>query len=69
MPTYYVQIGGNTFGPFDGEKLKKLAAAGKISSGDLVSKDGKSRWTVAAKVKGLFPAPADAPAPAPLRTG
>lgn len=52
--TYYVRLSGKTYGPFDTEKLKRLAAAGKISCENMISTDGKSGWVVAGKVKGLF---------------
>ena len=65
MPTaFYARIANKVYGPFDADKLKKLAAAGKLSRDDAISKDGKTDWKSAGNVKGLFP-PGNLPAPAP----
>lgn len=50
----YVRIRGKVHGPFDAEKLKRLAAGGKITRDDEVSRD-QLKWVPAANVKGLFP--------------
>lgn len=51
-------------GPLTGGQIKRLAAAGQITSSALLSPDN-AKWTPASKVKGLFPEPAATPAPAP----
>jgi len=61
--SYFVRIRGSMHGPFDGEKLKRLAAAGKISRADEVSRD-REKWVKAGGVKGLFPSTELATAPA-----
>lgn len=53
--TLYVRIRGKVHGPFETDKLKRLAAAGKISRDDELSRD-QQKWTLAGNVKGLFPA-------------
>jgi len=58
----YVRIAGKVHGPFDGDKLKRLAAAGKISRDDELSRD-QQKWTPAGNVKGLFPPGELMPAP------
>lgn len=68
MPTFYAQIGGKTYGPFEADKLKRLAAGGKISRDDKVSKDGQTGWVAAGTVKGLFPAAQPSPSPVALKT-
>jgi hypothetical protein len=71
MPAlFFARIANKVHGPFDGEKLKKLAAAGKLTRDDAISKDGKTGWTLAGNVKGLFP-PAEllvADPPRPIET-
>jgi hypothetical protein len=47
-------MNGKVHGPFSADRLKQLAAAGKISAGDELSRD-QLKWTPAANVKGLFP--------------
>lgn len=43
-----------TEGPLTGEQIKRLAAAGHLTSSALLSADNV-KWTAASKVKGLFP--------------
>jgi hypothetical protein len=52
--TYYVRKGSQIHGPFDAEKLKRLAIAGQITRDDFVSRD-RAQWTPAGNVNGLFP--------------
>ena len=52
---FYARISGKVYGPLDGAKLKRLAAAGKLTRDDAISKDGKTAWTPAGNVRGLFP--------------
>jgi hypothetical protein len=65
MPAaFYARIANKVYGPFDSEKLKNLAVAGKLTRDDFLSKDGKTGWTLAGNVKGLFP-PAELLLPGP----
>jgi predicted YcjX-like family ATPase len=57
MSTFFAQIEGKVSGPFDAAELKRLAAAGRISDHDQISKDGKTGWVAARNVHGLFPPP------------
>lgn len=52
--SYFVKIADKKYGPFDAEKLKGLASAGRISRHDSISKD-QATWVPAGNVKGLFP--------------
>lgn len=56
MATFYAMVAGKKYGPFDADKLKRLATAGKISRDDKISRDSETNWVVAGTVKGLFPA-------------
>lgn len=53
--TFFVRIEDKIFGPFDSDKIRKLAAAGKFSRNALISNDGARNWVIAETVKGLFP--------------
>ena len=53
-------------GPFTGTQLKQMAARGEIAATALLSAD-QSKWSAAAKVKGLFPEPAAAAPATPLK--
>ena len=56
MPAaFYARIVNKVYGPLESDKLKSLVAAGKLTRDDFVSKDGKTGWTPAGNVKGLFP--------------
>jgi uncharacterized membrane protein YdbT with pleckstrin-like domain len=57
---WYVSRGGKRFGPVPAAQLRKLAAAGKIKSSDLLWKDGLNDWVAAESIKGLFPSSAPA---------
>ena len=63
--TWYYARGGQQQGPVTDADLRRLAAAGELSPGDLVWQPGMAQWTPAARVPGLLP-PAAAPLP---RTG
>ncbi len=60
----FVRIRGKEHGPFDSDKLKRLAVAGKITRDDEVSRD-RVKWIPAGNVKGLFPDGELMPAPPP----
>ena len=51
---YWVQREGKRTGPFSGQQLKQMAAAGMILTADMISTD-QINWRVAGQVKGLFP--------------
>ena len=53
---WHVGRGGQSTGPYSTEQLREMAAAGRISPGDLVWKDGMGEWADCATVQGLFPA-------------
>ena len=50
---YWVKREGKTYGPYTGGKLKQMAAARTISTGDMISTD-QINWQDAGLVKGLF---------------
>ncbi len=50
---YYMRSKGKLFGPFDIEKLKRLAAKGTLTAADELSMD-RQTWTAAGKVAELF---------------
>lgn len=64
MAGLYVRARGTVHGPFTAERLKELAAAGKIGPDAEISRD-QQKWTPAASVKGLFPARQVATPPPP----
>ena len=53
---WHVGRGGQSTGPYSTEQLREMAAAGRISPGDLVWKEGMGEWADCATVQGLFPA-------------
>ncbi len=53
---WHVGRGGQSTGPYSTEQLREMAAAGRISPGDLVWKEGMAEWADCATVQGLFPA-------------
>lgn len=55
MP-WYVQVMGETLGPFPDAELVQMAAAGKIEPDTPVSQQSAGPWVPAAKVRGLFDA-------------
>ena len=65
MATFYAKVSGKVYGPFDATRLKKLAAAAKLSRNDEISKDGRTGWVKAGGVKGLFPHATVVPKPSP----
>lgn len=60
--SWFVNTGGKVHGPFDGAKLRALAAAGKVTPEMPVASSATGPWTRAAAIRGLFPAGAPAPA-------
>jgi hypothetical protein len=60
---WYYWHDANVMGPFSGEQLAGLAAAGAIVPTDTVWKDGVERGVPASAVKYLFPPTPAAPAP------
>lgn len=53
---WHVGRGGQSTGPYSTEQLRQMAAAGRISPGDLIWKEGMEKWTDCVTVQGLFPA-------------
>jgi uncharacterized RDD family membrane protein YckC len=53
---WHVGRGGQSTGPYSTEQLREMAAAGRISPGDRVWKEGRGEWADCATVQGLFPA-------------
>lgn len=53
---WHVGRGGQSTGPYTTEQLREMAAAARISPGDLVWKEGMAEWADCATVQGLFPA-------------
>jgi len=60
---YFVQQRGQQFGPYTGDQLKQMAANGQIATVDEVWEEGSTKKVPAHKVKGLFAADANVPAP------
>jgi hypothetical protein len=60
---YYYARDGQRFGPFSGNRLKKLAATGQLRSTDLVWIPEKNEWVFAAKITTLFPPATPRPEP------
>lgn len=69
MP-WFVQVMGETLGPFANAELVQMAASGKIQHDTLVAQQAAGPWVAAANVRGLFGAarPADAAPSAAGRT-
>jgi hypothetical protein len=51
---WFVDQGQRVYGPFDAARLKKLAAAGKISAESGVSRSREGPWVKAGHLRGLF---------------
>ena len=65
---WYISRGGQSFGPFEAEKLQAMAHAGELAPNDMVVVAGGAQWIAAASVPGLFPQqPAAPPITAPSR--
>lgn len=67
---WFVRGGGKVYGPLDSNRLKQLAAEGKINEATEVAQNQAGPWHPAGKVRGLFDTPtattpAYSPAPAP----
>jgi acetyl esterase/lipase len=56
MAEWYIQVDGKKYGPFDSERLVKLAAAGKLTPTDRVRKGRDGQWKPASSVRRLFDA-------------
>jgi len=65
---WYYSHDGERHGPISSDQLRALAAAGKLTSEDLVWKDGMENWTAAGKVQGLIQSTGAAPSPPPVRS-
>ena len=66
-PKWFYARGEERFGPVTSQKLKSLAAAGKLQPADLIWKEDMHDWSPASQLRGLFPsepASADTPPPA-----
>lgn len=59
---WYVNAGDKIHGPFDGSRLRALAAAGKITRSTAVGNFPTGPWKQAAAIRGLFPETTTAPA-------
>jgi hypothetical protein len=64
---WYIQHGGKQYGPLTSSKLKELAAERKITPSTSVRLGTSGNWVPAARVQGLFAAPAAAAPPAPAK--
>ena len=67
---WFVRGGGKVYGPLDSNRLKQLAAEGKINEATEVAQNQAGPWYPAGKVRGLFDTPTAttptySPAPAP----
>lgn len=51
---WFVEHQGRVYGPFDAVRLKKLAAARKISEESRVAQSAKGPWVAARQIRGLF---------------
>lgn len=56
---WFVRVNGKIFGPFDDQRLKKLAAEGKIIAKTEISRSQTGPWHEARTLKGLLVPPAD----------
>lgn len=54
--SWFIQKNGQQHGPFSAEQLQQLAASGQLQPGDLVCQQGKTNWSPAGTLPGLFPA-------------
>jgi len=52
---WYYSHEGTEYGPYSPKELRELVLAGKLLPTDLIGQRGRSRWTPAQKVRGLFP--------------
>jgi hypothetical protein len=55
---WYVKVKGKTHGPFSSGQLKKLAQKSQVQPDTPLRRGDTGKWSVAGKVKGLFPDPA-----------
>lgn len=54
-PKWFYARGEERFGPVTSQKLKALAAAGKLQPADLIWKEDMHDWSPASQLRGLFP--------------
>jgi outer membrane biosynthesis protein TonB len=54
-PKWFYARGEERFGPVTSQKLKALAAAGKLQPADLIWKEDMADWSPASQLRGLFP--------------
>lgn len=64
---WYVGRNGQQSGPFTAQQLREMAAAGQLSSDDLLWKNGMPSWVPCSSVKGLFPESTAVSGPPPTR--
>jgi hypothetical protein len=65
---FLARIGQQPVGPITAQQLKQLATGGQVAAGDLVWKQGLTRWVNANQIKGLLDeAPARVPDPPGVR--
>ena len=57
MSEFFYRSGLNEYGPLTSTELRKLADAGRLSTGAEVRKGRSGKWISAANVPGLFPPP------------
>jgi hypothetical protein len=62
---WYYGDGEQRHGPVSLDKLRALAACGRLQPDHMVWNRGMSEWTTAAEVQGLFPAQGQSPAVQP----
>ena len=60
---WYYAVDGQRQGPVPFDHLRQLAAAGQLSAGDLVWREGMADWQPAGTIPALAPAPAPFVAP------
>lgn len=51
---WFCKIGEKTYGPFNGQQLKTVAAKGKLKPEHLVRRGSEGTWVPAGRIKGLF---------------
>lgn len=61
--TFFVRRSGKEHGPLTSKQIKELAAKSQITPETEIRPSTNGSWTVAAKVKGLFPSPPVAVSP------
>lgn len=70
---WYIERGGQRYGPYTTAQMKEFATSGHLLPIDLVQRDGMEQPVIASQIKGLFPAesvpvpPPPKPRPRPVR--